>query len=73
MHPAADRLQLTGERIVGLSASIVRCSVLTASGKVATIVDETLGDLGARQLETPATAVTEVGSFFFFIYFMFFF
>lgn len=58
-HPKAERLQLLNERVVDLSATSVRCSVLTASGRVATWMDDTLGDVGARLLEQPATPCVE--------------
>lgn len=61
-HPKAERLGLTTERVIDISASVVRCSVLTQFGKVATWVDDTLGDMGARVLEQPATPCLEVSA-----------
>ena len=58
-HPKSERLNLASERVVDISASTVRCSVLTLSGKVATFVDETLGEVGAKMLEQSATPVAE--------------
>lgn len=64
-HPKAERLLLTSERVVDISATSVRCSVLTSSGRVATWVDDTLGDVGARILEQAAIpAFAEVGGAF---------
>lgn len=51
-------LSLASERVVLLSATAIRCSVATESGKVATWLDELLTH-AAGKLEHPATAFTE--------------
>lgn len=58
-HPKTVSLGLVGERVVGISAAGVRCSVVTESGRVATWLDETLADV-ATKLEQPAQAFPEV-------------
>lgn len=57
-HPKTIPLALTGEKIVNVSATAIRCSVSTESGKVATWLDELLGHVASR-LEHPAQAFTE--------------
>ncbi|XP_025994709.1 E3 ubiquitin-protein ligase hyd isoform X3 [Solenopsis invicta] len=57
-HPKAIPLALTTEKIVNISATAIRCSVNTESGKVATWLDELLGHVASR-LEHPAQAFTE--------------
>ncbi|XP_012274394.1 E3 ubiquitin-protein ligase UBR5 isoform X2 [Orussus abietinus] len=57
-HPKTIPLALMGEKIVNISATAIRCSVSTESGKVATWLDEPLGPVAAR-LEHPAQAFTE--------------
>ncbi|XP_015109390.1 E3 ubiquitin-protein ligase UBR5 isoform X1 [Diachasma alloeum] len=57
-HPKTASLGLTGEKIVNISATAIRCSVSTESGKVATWLDELLGHVSSR-LEHPAQAFTE--------------
>lgn len=57
-HPRACSLALVGERIVQLSASTVRASVLTESECVATWLDETVTAAAAR-LEHPAHTFPE--------------
>ena len=41
-HPLVEELGLTGERVTLLSASEIRASVVTESGKVATFYDSML-------------------------------
>ncbi|XP_043283698.1 E3 ubiquitin-protein ligase UBR5 isoform X2 [Venturia canescens] len=57
-HPKTIPLALTGEKVVNISATAIRCSVSTESGKVATWLDELLGHVASR-LEHPAQAFTE--------------
>ncbi|XP_012256943.2 E3 ubiquitin-protein ligase UBR5 isoform X2 [Athalia rosae] len=57
-HPKSLPLALYGEKIVNISATAIRCSVSTESGKVATWLDELLGHVASR-LEHPAQAFTE--------------
>ncbi|XP_054273224.1 E3 ubiquitin-protein ligase UBR5 isoform X2 [Macrosteles quadrilineatus] len=57
-HPKTVPLGLTNEKVVLLSATAIRCSVATESGKVATWLDELLAH-AAGKLEHPATAFTE--------------
>ncbi|KAG7207185.1 hypothetical protein KM043_008872 [Ampulex compressa] len=57
-HPKAIALALTTEKIINMSATAIRCSVSTESGKVATWLDELLGHVASR-LEHPAQAFTE--------------
>lgn len=58
-HPKTMPLGLASERVVLLSATTIRCSVATESGKVATWLDELLSHHAAGKLEHPATAFTE--------------
>ncbi|XP_076670433.1 E3 ubiquitin-protein ligase hyd isoform X1 [Andrena cerasifolii] len=57
-HPKASWLAVTTENIVNISATAIRCSINTESGKVATWLDELLGPVASR-LEHPAQAFTE--------------
>ncbi|PNF40327.1 hypothetical protein B7P43_G05782, partial [Cryptotermes secundus] len=57
-HPKAATLGLLSERIVQISATVIRCSVATESGKVATWLDELLNH-AAVKLEHPAQSFTE--------------
>ncbi|XP_068992895.1 E3 ubiquitin-protein ligase UBR5 isoform X2 [Neodiprion pinetum] len=57
-HPKSIPLGLFGEKIVNISATAIRCSVSTESGKVATWLDDLLGHVASR-LEHPAQAFTE--------------
>ncbi|OXU30332.1 hypothetical protein TSAR_012971 [Trichomalopsis sarcophagae] len=57
-HPKTIALNLASEKIVNVSATAIRCSVSTESGKVATWLDELLGHVASR-LEHPAQAFTE--------------
>ncbi|XP_043261279.1 E3 ubiquitin-protein ligase UBR5 isoform X2 [Colletes gigas] len=57
-HPKAQWLAITTEKIVNISATAIRCSVSTESGKVATWLDELLGHVASR-LEHPAQTFTE--------------
>ena len=59
-HPRASALGLTNEKVVKISASNIRCSVVTESGKIATWLDESVAHVCAR-LEHPATAFAEFG------------
>ncbi|KAH0951982.1 hypothetical protein HN011_005163 [Eciton burchellii] len=57
-HPKTIPLALTTEKIINISATAIRCSISTESGKVATWLDELLGHVASR-LEHPAQAFTE--------------
>ncbi|CAH0557316.1 unnamed protein product [Brassicogethes aeneus] len=57
-HPKTIPLNLTGEKVVHLSACSTRCSVSTESGKVATWLDELLTTASSK-LEHAAQAYTE--------------
>ncbi|XP_012151178.2 E3 ubiquitin-protein ligase hyd isoform X2 [Megachile rotundata] len=57
-HPKAPWLAITSEKIINISATAIRCSVSTESGKVATWLDELLGHVASR-LEHPAQTFTE--------------
>ncbi|XP_034947480.1 E3 ubiquitin-protein ligase hyd isoform X2 [Chelonus insularis] len=57
-HPKTIPLALVGEKIVNISATAIRCTVSTESGKVATWLDELLSHVASR-LEHPAQAFTE--------------
>jgi E3 ubiquitin-protein ligase EDD1 len=57
-HPKTVALGLLSERIVQISATVIRCSVATESGKVATWMDELLNH-AALKLEHPAQSFTE--------------
>lgn len=57
-HPKTIPLALMTEKIINISATAIRCSVSTESGKVATWLDELLGYVTSR-LEHPAQAFTE--------------
>lgn len=59
-HPKTIPLGLLNEKVVMLSASGVRCSLLTESGKVATFLDETLNySVISSKLEHPAQLFSE--------------
>lgn len=59
-HPKTIPLGLPNEKVVILSASGVRCSLLTESGKVATFLDETLYHAStSSKLEHPAQLFSE--------------
>lgn len=53
-HPKTVSLNLANEKIERISASFVRCSVVTETNKIATWIDEQLGYIGAK-LEHVAT------------------
>lgn len=57
-HPKTISLSLTTEKVINISATAIRCSVSTETGKVATWLDELLGHVASR-LEHPAQAFTE--------------
>lgn len=57
-HPRVRALGLVDEKIVSVSASSIRASALTESGKVATWVDETLSSI-ASKLEHPIQGFAE--------------
>lgn len=59
-HPKTIPIGLLNEKVVMLSASGVRCSLLTESGKVATFLDETLyHSATTSKLEHPAQLFSE--------------
>ncbi|KAK7870183.1 hypothetical protein R5R35_012737 [Gryllus longicercus] len=59
-HPKTLALGLLSERVVQLSATVIRCSVATESGKVATWLDELLSHAaGAGKLEHAAQSFSE--------------
>ncbi|XP_060518971.1 E3 ubiquitin-protein ligase UBR5 isoform X3 [Cylas formicarius] len=60
-HPKTIPLNLTGEKVVHLSACSTRCSVATESGKVATWLDELLSP-ASNKLEHAAQSYTEFQS-----------
>lgn len=57
-HPKVQSLSLVYEKIVHISATTIRCSVVTESGKIATWMDELLGYAG-NKLEHQATSYPE--------------
>lgn len=57
-HPKTLSLGLLSERIVHISSTVIRCSVATENGKVATWLDELLAHASAR-LEHPAQSFSE--------------
>lgn len=57
-HPKAQALNLVNEVIVHISATSIRCSVATESGKVATWLDETLSHASGK-LEHSAQVINE--------------
>ncbi|KAL7038434.1 hypothetical protein ACKWTF_009577 [Chironomus riparius] len=57
-HPKVQALSLVYEKVVHISATTIRCSVVTESGKIATWMDEQLGYAG-NKLEHPATSYPE--------------
>ena len=59
-HPRALPLGLYSEKVVMLSASVIRCTVVTESGKVASWLDETVAHVpGITRLEHAAQHFTE--------------
>ena len=61
-HPKTLYLQLSGERIVGIATSIVRASVWTQSGKIASWLDEAIDIPYTLKFQTPAQPFTPVSS-----------
>ena len=57
-HPKTQILNLTNEKITHISATSIRCSVATDSGRIATWMDELLGYAG-NKLEHVATSYPE--------------
>nr|CAD7423599.1 unnamed protein product [Timema monikensis] len=57
-HPKTIPLALVSEHVVQISGTVIRCSVATESGKVATWLDELLSHAAAK-LEHPAQSFTE--------------
>ena len=57
-HPRSLSLGLNNEKVVKISASNIRCSVVTESGKVATWFDESICHV-CTKLEHPATLYPE--------------
>nr|CAD7453418.1 unnamed protein product [Timema tahoe] len=57
-HPKTIPLALVSEHVVQISGTVIRCSVATESGKVATWLDELLSHAAAK-LEHPAQSCTE--------------
>ncbi|CAF0766114.1 unnamed protein product, partial [Didymodactylos carnosus] len=53
-HPKTSMLLLTNEKLISLSANIIRASVLTETNKVATWIDETLGQQVSVKLQHQA-------------------
>ncbi|QQP50783.1 Uncharacterized protein FKW44_011907 [Caligus rogercresseyi] len=47
-HPRASFLGLTNEKITMISASNIRCSIVTESGKVATFMDESVAHVCSK-------------------------
>ena len=58
-HPRVHQLGLINEKVVCISASSIRCTVATESGKVATWVDESISHVASR-LEHSAQAFQEI-------------
>jgi len=59
-HPKTNALGLTNEKVVLLSGTIIRVSVVTESNKVATWMDESLTHAAtASKLEHPAQLYSE--------------
>ncbi len=59
-HPRALPLGLYAEKVVLLSASVIRCTVVTESGKVASWLDETVAHVpGITRLEHAAQHFSE--------------
>lgn len=57
-HPRTLTLSLSTEKITQISATSIRCSIATETGKIATWMDESLGYASVK-LEYPATAYPE--------------
>lgn len=57
-HPKTQFLNLTYEKVTHISATSIRCTVATETNRVATWMDELLGQAGSK-LEHPATSFTE--------------
>ncbi|CAG0918967.1 unnamed protein product [Notodromas monacha] len=47
-HPKARSLNLVGEKVTMISASLVRCSVVTETSKIATWLDESIASYGGK-------------------------
>lgn len=60
-HPKTQSLNLIYEKIIHISASLIRCTVATESNRVATWMDELLGN-SSTKLEHSAISFPEFGS-----------
>lgn len=60
-HPKTIPLGLLNEKVIAISASCIRVSVLTESQKVATWLDETVSS-AASKLEHPAQSLVDLSS-----------
>lgn len=61
-HPKTLLLNLVYEKVVHISATAIRCSVSTEQQRIATWMDEQLGQAAAGKLEHAATAFAELGT-----------
>lgn len=61
-HPKTLLLNLVYEKVVHISATAIRCSVATEQQRIATWMDEQLGQAAAGKLEHAATAFTELSA-----------
>lgn len=61
-HPKTLLLNLVYEKVVHISATAIRCSVATEQQRIATWMDEQLGQAAAGKLEHSATAFAELGT-----------
>lgn len=60
-HPKTLLLNLVYEKVVHISATAIRCSVATEQQRIATWMDEQLGQAAAGKLEHAATLFAELG------------
>ncbi|OWA51736.1 E3 ubiquitin-protein ligase UBR5 [Hypsibius exemplaris] len=58
-HPKSAALKLLNEKVMAMAACSIRASFLTASGKLATLMDDTV-DVLAKKLEHPAISFPEL-------------
>ncbi|CAG0886409.1 unnamed protein product [Darwinula stevensoni] len=58
-HPKALFMGLVNEKVTMIGASMIRCTVVTESGKVATWVDDTIASVASHRLEHPAQMYPE--------------
>lgn len=58
-HPKLDKLNLRQEKLINISCSTMRCTVLSAKNRCASFVDDSLGAEISLVLDTPCFELSE--------------